>query len=157
VEAVFHRYASDPEVTKFLAWPTHQSLDDTRAFLAFSDAEWAKWPASAYLIYRKGDDALLGSTGLSFGSAHEAATGYVFARDAWGQGYATETLSAMITLARFLGVRRLSAGCHPDHHSSIRVLEKCGFSLEERVPRAAGFPNIAPDQTQDVLLFSCVP
>jgi RimJ/RimL family protein N-acetyltransferase len=157
VEAVFHRYASDPEVTRFLAWPTHRSLDDTRAFLSFADGEWAKWPASAYLIYRHDDDTLLGSTGLSFSSRDEAVTGYVFARDAWGHGYATEALAAMVALARSLGVRRLTAGCHPDHHTSIRVLEKCGFALETRLHRTSGFPNLLPEATQDVLVFGCAP
>ena len=152
-EAVFQRYASDPEVTRFLAWPTHRSLDDTRAFLSFADAEWAEWPASAYLIYRHGDDTLLGSTGLSFETAHEAITGYVLARDAWGQGYATETLVAMVDLARSLSVDRLSAGCHPDHQASIRVLEKCDFVLESRLPRTSGFPNLEPGLTQDLLVF----
>jgi len=39
-ELVYQRYASDPEVTRFLGWPRHQSLDDTRAFLELSEAEW---------------------------------------------------------------------------------------------------------------------
>jgi hypothetical protein len=37
---MFSRYASDHEVTRFLGWPRHRSLDETRAFLQFSDAEW---------------------------------------------------------------------------------------------------------------------
>ncbi len=45
IEAIFSRYAGDPEVTRFLAWPRHESLEDTRAFLAFSDAQWNEWPA----------------------------------------------------------------------------------------------------------------
>lgn len=36
---IFERYAGDAEVTRFLGWPRHQSLADTRAFLGFSDAE----------------------------------------------------------------------------------------------------------------------
>ena len=39
VSAIFERYASDPEVTRYLAWPRHVSLDDTRIFIAFSDAD----------------------------------------------------------------------------------------------------------------------
>ena len=33
--SIFERYASDPEVTRFLGWPRHQSVDDTKAFLRF--------------------------------------------------------------------------------------------------------------------------
>ena len=36
--AVFSRYASDPDVTRYMSFPTHQSLDDTHAFIQWSDA-----------------------------------------------------------------------------------------------------------------------
>ncbi len=45
IEAIFPRYAGDPEVTRFLAWRRHESLEDTGVFLAFSDAQWNEWPA----------------------------------------------------------------------------------------------------------------
>lgn len=38
---ILRRYAGDPDVTKFVGWPTHRSIKDTIAFLSFSDAEWA--------------------------------------------------------------------------------------------------------------------
>ena len=48
--AMFERYASDPEVTRFLGWPRHRMVEDTRAFLRFSAEEWKRWPAGPYLI-----------------------------------------------------------------------------------------------------------
>jgi RimJ/RimL family protein N-acetyltransferase len=62
-EAVFSRYASDPEVTKYLAWPRHGSIEHTRLFLRFSDAEWERWPVGPYLIEFKDDLQLLGAQG----------------------------------------------------------------------------------------------
>ncbi len=122
-------YASDPETTRFLGWPMHQSLADTRAFVRFSNAEWMRWPAGPYVVLSRGDESLLGATGLSFETPYRAATGCVLARDAWGQGYATEVLRAMVEAARAVGARRLYALCHTEHRASRRVLEKCGFSL----------------------------
>jgi [ribosomal protein S5]-alanine N-acetyltransferase len=49
-EAIFSRYAGDPEVTRFLSWPTHLTTDETRGFLGVSDAEWQRWPAGPYLV-----------------------------------------------------------------------------------------------------------
>ncbi len=155
-DAIFARYAGDPEVTRFLSWPTHRSLDDTLAFLEFSDAEWARWPAGPYLIESRADGLLLGSTGLAFETAYRAATGYVLARDAWGMGYATEALGAMVALARGLGVRRLYALCHPDHAASWRVLEKCGFLREGVLRRYAEFPSLRPGQPEDSLCYAQV-
>ena len=57
-------------------------------------------------------------------------TGYVLSKDAWGRGYATEALSAMVGLARETGVRRLFALCHHEHAASAHVLEKCDFARE---------------------------
>ncbi|MFT5501379.1 MAG: RimJ/RimL family protein N-acetyltransferase [Woeseiaceae bacterium] len=59
--AIFDRYASDPVVCQYLAWPMHRTVDDTLAFLEFSDTEWAHWPAGPYLIFSKAGDALAGS------------------------------------------------------------------------------------------------
>ena len=151
--AIFARYASDPAVTRFLAWPTHRSTADTDAFLAFSDLLWDKGPAGAYLIVHGETNLLLGSTGLECESGGEAVTGYVLARDVWGLGYATEALRAMIELGATLGVRTLTAGCHPEHRASRRVLEKGGFTIRERRSRTSGFPNLEPGMTQDLYLY----
>jgi len=153
-DAIFARYASDPEVTRLVGWPRHQSVDDTRGFLRFSDAEWERAPAGAYLIESRETGALLGSTGFVFEAPHRAVTGYVLAKDAWGRGYATEALGAMVATARPLGVRRLYALCHHEHRASARVLEKCGFSLEGRLRAYAEFPNLVPGEPQDVACYA---
>lgn len=141
---IFERYASDPEVTRFMAWPRHQSIADTRAFLAFSASEWERWLAGPLLIRSRADGRLLGGTGLAFSHPMEAMTGYVLARDAWGQGFATEALGAMVDLARDLRVARLYAPFHPDNLASRRVLEKCGFTRDANYATPHEFPNLAP-------------
>lgn len=127
-----------------MGWPTHRSLADTTAFLALSDALWTTWPVGALLIESLATGQLLGSTGLTFESATEAETGYVLARDAWGQGFATEALLAVVQLAPAVGVRYLWAQCHPDHRASWRVLEKAGFQRDQQLHEHPGFPNL-PD------------
>lgn len=146
LQAIFDGYASDPDVTRYLGWPRHQSLDDTRLFLAFSDAHWATWGTGPLVACARAGGELLGSTGLIFESAADVITGYVLARRAWGHGYATESLQAMVDLARALRIPQLSAGCHPDHRASQRVLEKCGFVREAIVQRSV-FPNLGPEPT----------
>jgi RimJ/RimL family protein N-acetyltransferase len=89
-------------------------------------------------------------------SADRAATGYVFARDAWGKGYATESLRAMIALAAEFKVVRLYALCHVDHQASWHVLEKCGFKREGVLPRHSMFPNLASEPL-DVLSYARSP
>ena len=153
-EAIFRAYASDPEVTRYLSWPTHRTLNDTRAFLAWSDGQWERNPAGPYLVLARTDGRLLGSTGLVFRSPEHADTGYAFARSAWGYGYATESLHAMVDLARDLGVRCLEAICHLDHRFSAHVMEKCGFVLQGVRAGHTEVPNLDPGIKSDVLAFA---
>ena len=151
--AIFERYSSDPAVTRYLGWPRHESVDDTAAFLAFSDTVWHAAGAGPFLIL-KPDGRLLGSTGLIVETPHRAVTGYVLARDAWGSGYATEALMTMVGLAQTLFIQRLEAQCHPEHTASMRVLEKCGFMREARLASHTEFPNLDPGRALDVLLYA---
>ena len=153
-EAIYARYASDPEVVRFMGWPLHRSLDDTRAFLKFSEAEWQRWSAGTYLIESRDDGRLLGSTGLSFETPTRASTGYVLARDAWGHGYATEALKGIIEVASKLGVRRLYALCYTEHAASSRVLEECGFSHEGTLRRHSELPNLHPGEPCDMFCYA---
>lgn len=141
-------------MTRFLSWPRHETLDQTRAFLEFSEAEWRHWPAGPYLVESRTAGTLLGSTGFAFETAQRAATGYVLARDAWGLGYATEALHAVVEAARALGLRRLQALCHPEHRASWRVLDKCGFTPEGTLRGYAEFPNLTPGEPSDVLCYA---
>src|ERR1051325_11392457 len=151
--AIFERYAAYPEVTRYLAWPRHLSMTDTEVFIGFSDGEWQRWGCGPYLAFSRENGELLGSTGLAFESRDVASTGYVFARDAWGQGYASESLRTMIELARTMGIRRLYAICHVDHGASRRVMEKCGLERDGVLARHTVFPNLGSGPC-DVLCYS---
>lgn len=69
------------------------------------------------------------------------------APDAWGQGYASEAVGAVLGLARTLGHRRLLARPYVDNAASGRVLEKSGFRrtgrVVERFSQARGFASLA--------------
>jgi RimJ/RimL family protein N-acetyltransferase len=153
-QAIFERYAGDPVATRYMSWATHRTVADTYAFLTWSEADWELWPAGSYLIFsRDAEDLLLGGTGLSFRTPMSALTGYVLAQDAWGQGFATEALQAMVELARQAGITRLEAVCHAEHRASAHVLEKCGFQCEGIWHAHAEFPNLSPGLRADVLSY----
>jgi RimJ/RimL family protein N-acetyltransferase len=107
-------------------------------------------------VFSRETGRLLGSSGLLLEAGGRAQTGYVFARDAWGQGYATEALGAMVDLAAELKVTRLYALCHTHNPASRRVLEKCAFTYEGILPRHSMFPNLSPEPL-DVFSYARTP
>jgi RimJ/RimL family protein N-acetyltransferase len=155
-EAIFQRYASSPEVTQYMSFPTHRGIEETRAFLARANESWNRGTAFPYLIERRADALLLGATGLHIEAAHRYMTGYVLARDAWGQGYATEVLTAMLELAFSRPeVCRVYALCDVEHVASARVMEKCGMQREGVLRSHTVLPNRSPEP-RDVLCYSKV-
>ena len=155
-QAIFHRYAGDALVTQYLSWPTHRTVAETYAFVEWSDAEWKRWPAGPYLIFNREKDCarVLGSTGLVFKEDNSAEVGYALARNAWGQGFATEALRAILVIAKRIGIVHLRAGCHAANLASAHVLEKCGFQCEGIALERALFPNLAGGVRADVLHYS---
>jgi len=156
-EAIFERLSSSEAVTRFVGWPRHRSVEDSATFLRVSAAQWATWPGGPYLAFSRANGRLLGSTGFGFRTEDTAETGYVFAEDAWGQGYATEALRAVIAVALDLRLAHLVAQCHPAHHASIHVLEKCDFVRDESYAGLYEFPNLEPGREQAVLYFEHLP
>jgi len=154
IDAIFARYASDPEATRYLGWPRHRTVRDTLQFLEFSDAEWDNSPGGPYLIEVRVSGQVIGSTGFTFETDYRASTGYVLARDSWGMGYATEALLGMIGVSAATGIVRLQAHCHVEHDASCRVLEKCGFLREGILHRYSEFPNLEGGVLGDVISYS---
>jgi len=123
-------------------------------FIERSDGDNATYVFSRRLLKVARDIAETSSyAGLAFETPERAMTGYVLARDAWGRGYATECMKAMIDVARQCGVKQLYALCHTDHAASWRVLEKCGLTRARVLRGHSEFPNLAPGTVGDVFRY----
>jgi len=153
-QAIFDRYANDPEVTRFLSWPRHRTVEDSVAFIGFSDSAWSGGHGGPYLIESRKTGVVLGGAGFIFEEPEIISVGYVLAKDAWGHGYATEALSALVGAAENMRCSRLVAYCHPAHKATIRVLEKCGFTLETGHEIRAAFPNLGDGDRLDLLCYA---
>jgi RimJ/RimL family protein N-acetyltransferase len=100
-----------------------------------------------------GDGArLIGCAGLMrgpHGGENDAQLAYWIAPEFWGQGYATEAGRAVLSLARTLGHRRITATSFPENAAAARVMAKLGF-------RATGETMLQPCPARDVLAESLV-
>ena len=84
-------------------------------------------------LFRRADDALLGTCTLFDidEQCRRAEIGYILASSAWGQGYATEAISALLAYAfGEMKLNRIEADIDPLNTSSARALERQGFVKE---------------------------
>ena len=90
--------------------------------------------AYAFLIFRGGDNALVGGLTLANirrGVAQAGSIGYWVGAPFAHQGYMTAALRALVPYSfTTLRLHRLEAACIPDNTASIGLLEKTGFKRE---------------------------
>jgi ribosomal-protein-alanine N-acetyltransferase len=127
-------YAGNVEVVRHLDWGPN-SPEDTAQFLATVSVARGAAPRMAYhlAIVLKTGGRLIGGCRIEIRSpAHRSGDlGYVLARHAWGQGYATEATRALLEFGfERLALHRIWAMCDVENHASARVLEKIGMRRE---------------------------
>jgi RimJ/RimL family protein N-acetyltransferase len=125
---VFFSQQLDPEATRMAAFPAR----DRDAFTA----HWTKILADPSVILRTvvSDGEVAGNI-VSFESSGKRLVGYWIGRSFWGRGIATRALAAFL---EHVGTRPLHAYVAKSNVASIRVLEKCGFTMIDELDGLPG-------------------
>src|SRR5690606_25598946 len=79
---IFHAYARDEEVTRYLVWRPHQSQADTEAFVERSRRRWQTGDEYTWAITLRATGDLIGMI-ASRVNGHKADIGYVLAKAYW--------------------------------------------------------------------------
>ncbi len=144
------RYASDPEVARYVLWEPHRSLSETRAFVRFLRSRLRAGYPSSWVVVLKSSGTVIGTIGFIWYSEENrsAELGYSFSREYWNHGYATQALQAVIdAVFRSLPVNRLEAQHDVRNPASGRVMEKCGLRqegiLRDRIVNKGEYVNVA--------------
>lgn len=93
--ALFQAYARDAEVTRFLIWKPHESIEDTKLFLEGCNSRWDSGESYPFAIGAAPDGAEPFGMIEARPGKHGVDFGYVLAREAWGKGYMAEALRAL--------------------------------------------------------------
>lgn len=132
VESIFE-YGSNEEVARYVTWDTHQTLDDTKAFVDFVLNQYALNKPAHWGIVHKSDGKFIGSIDfVSWKPQHRTAEiGYVLSRPYWGKGIITEAASRVIQFGfEEMDLVRIQAKCFTANRGSERVMEKVGMTYE---------------------------
>jgi RimJ/RimL family protein N-acetyltransferase len=123
-------HQQDPEATAMAAFPAR----DRETYLAHS----ARIRTDPTVTFRTivVDGQVAGNI-VAWDDGDQRAVGYWIGREFWGRGVATRALAAFIDVVT---TRPLYAHVAKHNVGSIRVLEKCGFTIvgEDRVASGSG-------------------
>lgn len=131
--AMYRNWASDPEVTKYLTWPAHDSQMVSRQVLLDWTAQYQDRAFYQWAIVPKTTDEPIGSIGVvrMDEKAKLVHIGYCIGTHWWHQGITSEAMRAVMDyLFDEVGVNRVESRHDPCNPYSGAVMRKCGMRFE---------------------------
>ena len=132
--AMYKSWASDDEVTKFLTWQAHSSIEDSKAVLEDWIRSYKKDDFYQWAIVPKGNnDEPIGSIGAvkindNISKIH---IGYCIGKAWWHQGITSEALDKVINFFfDQVGANRVECRHDLRNPRSGMVMRKCGMKYE---------------------------
>lgn len=142
-EPMFYNWASDPEVTKYLTWPAHTNVEETKKIVTYwaggnDDPRKYQWA----IVPKESGEPVGSISAVRMDERTDSVTvGYCIGSHFWGRGITAEALRAVIAFFfEEVGANCVNA-CHdPRNPNSGRVMRKSGMTYEGTW-RAGGVNN----------------
>ena len=133
-DAMYKNWASDSEVTKFLTWQPHSSIEVSRGIIEnwlkeYSDEKYYQW---AIVLKANGNEPI---GDISVVHMKEDISmvhiGYCLGRAWWRRGIMSEALKAVMDfMFDTVEVNRVESRHDPMNPNSGKVMQKCGMKYE---------------------------
>ncbi|HYM20916.1 MAG TPA: GNAT family N-acetyltransferase [Candidatus Kapabacteria bacterium] len=137
--AIFE-YCSRDNVTKYVVFPTHQSVTDSEAFIDRATNGKPLEFGVVWAIVLRDSGKLIGTIGIHKINLEQdkLETGYALHDDYWNKGYTTEALRALIgEIFTKTSINRIEALHAEEHTASGAVMQKSGMSYEGTLREAS--------------------
>lgn len=139
-EAMFNNWANDSDVTKYLIWQPHGSIDVTKQIIndwvdSYDNDDSYNWA----IVLKENGGILVGSISVvskndEVGSVH---IGYCMGKAWWHRGIMTEALTAVIKFFfEEVGVNRVDSRHDSKNPHSGGVMKKSGMKYEGTLRQA---------------------
>ena len=139
-QAMFDNWAKDKEVTKFLTWPAHASVEISEKILKewinnYSDDKFYQW---AIVLKGNGDEPIGTISVVHMEEEIDMMhIGYCIGRNWWNKGVTSEEFKKVISfLIDEVGVKRIESRHDPRNPNSGKVMLKCGLQYEGTLRKA---------------------
>ncbi len=126
-QRIFDCWASDPEVTRYLSWNPHETVEATKGVVSAWVEEYKKDDCYRYGIEVDGE--LVGMIGVVGYFHGNPVIEYCLGRAYWGNGYMTEALGAVTRELFEEGYDTIVIEAVKANIASNRVIQKSGFTL----------------------------
>ncbi|MBP3618171.1 MAG: GNAT family N-acetyltransferase [Lachnospiraceae bacterium] len=139
----FQNVTSEPEVNRFLTWPLHESIEDTKKLLEGWVEQYANPERYCWAIVLKETDAVIGTIAAPTvkNRVEAVEVTYCIGSKWWGQGIVPESLQTVMKyMFEEVQANRIEAGFDANNPNSGRVMEKVGMQ-REGILRQAGRNN----------------
>lgn len=137
--AAFRNWTSDPQVTEFLRWKTHQTPEETAKIVNYWLSSYSSLSFYHWAIVPKIFGEPIGTiSGVKINEeVHSVHIGYCIGSKWWHKGFTSEALSAVI---RFffdeVNANRIESQHDPLNPHSGEVMKKCGMQYEGTLRQA---------------------
>lgn len=139
-EAMYRNWANDSEVTKFLTWKPHDSIEVSKSILKswieeYKNKNFYQWA----IALKSNEDEPIGCISIvrqyeEIGMVH---VGYCIGKKWWNQGVTSEALNALIKyFIDEVGANRIESRHDPLNQNSGKVMMKCGLKYEGTMRKA---------------------
>lgn len=126
-------YAKDPEISRYVTWEAHESIEDARAFINWNLERYNKGEIGEWAIELKETRRIIGSIGfVELDTVNFCGTvGYALSKEYWAKGIMTEAVKRVIRFAlEEMGLNRVEAVHIPENEASGKVMQKAGMLYE---------------------------
>lgn len=107
----------------------YETVEKAREFLNWAVLYQKENGFCRWAVVEKSSGKIVGSCGFARREVQEIELGYLFARDVWGKGYATEAAGACLKhYFERIGAEKIIAMTDLAHEKSQNVLMKIGFT-----------------------------
>ena len=143
-QTIFENWANDPEVTRYMQWCPHESVDVTHRIMDAWLEDYKNDDCFRYGIERRSDHELMGMIDVVRIDDGVPVIGYCSGKRYWGNGYMTEALNAVLRELFSAGYEAVTISAVKENIGSNRVIQKAGLHLvgTEEGPLSASKPVI---------------
>ena len=130
-QSMFDLWCNDPEVTRFLSWGPHGTIDNTKRLLKswrqrYEDTMFYNWCIEFESLPIGGIDLIMRSE-----KSLRAELGYCLSNRYKGRGLVTEAACAVLTFAfEDVGLHKICAKHDVENPASGRIMQKLGMRQE---------------------------